>query len=227
MFTLYVQAPFARFQHFVGGKWRPTADFITPSAAFGLVLNLASIDMREGLGTERYTQIKPGVADMEIALGALEMPAKQRVLQHLHTYAQQPTGVERVRADDCRGHPHMMSPCWRETLVGIRAYVAVKPIHPANLEEQVRYGLAGKLPRYGVPFLGDSNYILDVVRMANRLEPAMWFEQVPGDQGGMPYVTRLTVTIDRNDSARTVTSTFCASKPCAEVPPAAWVRVKY
>jgi len=227
MFTLYVQAPFARFQHFVGGKWRPTADFITPSAAFGLVLNLASIDMREGLGTQRYTQIKRGVADMEIALGALEMPAKQRVLQHLHTYAQQPTGVEKVRAEECRGHPHKISPCWRETLVGIRAYVAVKPIHPATLEEQVRDGLAGRLPRYGVPFLGDSNYTLDVVRMVDRVEPACWFEQVPGDQGGMPYVTRLTVTIDRDDSARTVTRSFRPTVPCVGVLEAAWVRVKY
>ena len=227
MFTLYLQAPFARFQHFVGGKWRPTADFITPSAAFGLVLNLASIEMREGVGRRRYTQIKSGVADMEIALGALEMPTKQRVLQHLHTYAQHPTGVEKERAEDCHGHPHKISPCWRETLVGIRAYVAVKPIHPASLEERVRDGLAGKLPRYGVPFLGDSNYTLDVVRMATTVEPAQWFEQVSGDQGGLPHVTRLTVTIDRDDSARTVTRSFRPTEPCVVVPQAAWVRVKY
>jgi hypothetical protein len=155
------------------------------------------------------------------------MPTKQRVLQHLHTYAQQPTGVEKERAEECRGHPHKISPCWRESLVGIRAYIAVKPIWPATLEQQVREGLAGKLPRFGVPFLGDSNYTLDMVRVVDRLKPAFWFEQVSGDQGGLSYVTRLTVTIDRQDSARTVTRLFRLVNPCVEVPEAAWVRVKY
>ncbi len=36
MFILYVQAPFAAFRTFRTGWYRPTATFLTPSAAYGL-----------------------------------------------------------------------------------------------------------------------------------------------------------------------------------------------
>jgi CRISPR-associated protein Cas5t len=42
-----MEAPFAAFRTFTAGSYRPTAEFITPSAAYGLLLNVAGIEMRE------------------------------------------------------------------------------------------------------------------------------------------------------------------------------------
>ena len=226
MFTLYVEAPFARFQPFVGGKFRPTQDFIPPSAAYGLVLNIASIEMREGVGQQRFTQIDAGLPPLALAIGALEFPTKHRILQQLHTYAQNPAGEEKEYAERCQGHPHKISPCWREFLVGIKAYIAVEA--ESWLAQRVHDGLAGKLERYGVPFLGDSNYTVDVLRLVDQVEPAYWYVPVAGNEGGLAQLTRMTVTVDRTDSAKTVTQLFQPTpKPSHRIPPGAWVSVQY
>ena len=46
MIRLRVKAPFAAFRYFTAGSYRPTAPFVTPSAAYGLLLNLAGFDTR-------------------------------------------------------------------------------------------------------------------------------------------------------------------------------------
>ena len=44
MLVLYVEAPFAVFRTFSAGWYRPTATFLSPSAAYGLLLNLAGVE---------------------------------------------------------------------------------------------------------------------------------------------------------------------------------------
>ena len=46
MLCLYLQAPFAACRTFTAGWYRPTATFLTPSAAYGLLLNIAGIESR-------------------------------------------------------------------------------------------------------------------------------------------------------------------------------------
>ena len=46
MMSLYVQAPFAACRTFTAGWYRPTATFLTPSAAYGLILNVAGVESR-------------------------------------------------------------------------------------------------------------------------------------------------------------------------------------
>src|SRR3982751_3553327 len=46
MLSLYLEAPFAACRSFTAGWYRPTATFLTPSAAYGLILNIAAIDSR-------------------------------------------------------------------------------------------------------------------------------------------------------------------------------------
>ena len=43
MLTLYIEAPFAVCRTFTAGWYRPTATFLTPSAVYGLLLNLAIV----------------------------------------------------------------------------------------------------------------------------------------------------------------------------------------
>jgi len=46
MLILYVKAPFGAYRPFVAGSYRQTSPFITPSGAYGLLLNLAGIESR-------------------------------------------------------------------------------------------------------------------------------------------------------------------------------------
>jgi CRISPR-associated protein Cas5t len=82
---VYVEAPFAAFRTFTAGWYRPTAAFLTPSAAYGLLLNVAGIESRLQEGDENHdgktpaSLMKPGrsgpsdrlgLPSVEIAVGA-------------------------------------------------------------------------------------------------------------------------------------------------------------
>jgi CRISPR-associated protein Cas5t len=82
---VYVDAPFAAFRTFTAGWYRPTAAFLTPSAAYGLLLNAAGIESRlreeeeDHDGKTPASLMKPGrsdpsdrvgLPDIEIAVGA-------------------------------------------------------------------------------------------------------------------------------------------------------------
>jgi len=56
---LYVEAPFAAFRTFTTGAYRATATFLTPSAAYGLLLNIARIESRLREEDERFPKKHP------------------------------------------------------------------------------------------------------------------------------------------------------------------------
>ena len=55
---LRVHAPFATYSTFRSGTYRDTMPIMPPSAAYGLILNLAGIEMRGSL-QHSITPIKP------------------------------------------------------------------------------------------------------------------------------------------------------------------------
>ena len=67
MFFLYVEAPFAVYRTFTAGWYRPTATFLTPSAAYGLLLNIAGIETRLREEDERH----PGSVPATLTLAGL------------------------------------------------------------------------------------------------------------------------------------------------------------
>src|SRR5580692_4707096 len=77
MLILYLEAQFAACRTFTAGWYRPTATFLTPSAAYGLVLNIAGIESRlreenaahDGKTPASLTQ--RGLPKVRVALGAL------------------------------------------------------------------------------------------------------------------------------------------------------------
>ncbi|MCI5223847.1 MAG: CRISPR-associated protein Cas5, partial [Candidatus Electrothrix sp. AR4] len=100
MLILRLDARFGVFRTFSAGSFRPTASFITPSAAYGLLLNIAGIDMRHDDGKSVATLIRPqGLPAVDIALGARgELPRQQSMLQQLHNYPVGAAGKERKGA---------------------------------------------------------------------------------------------------------------------------------
>src|SRR5438445_8690621 len=76
MLCLYLQAPFAACRTFTAGWYRPTATFLTPSAAYGLLLNVAGIESRlreedeSHGGSAPASLMRPGLPSVRLALGA-------------------------------------------------------------------------------------------------------------------------------------------------------------
>lgn len=229
MLCLYVQAPFAAFRTFTAGSFRPTASFITPSGAYGLLLNVAGVEMRApDDGKSPMTQIRQDLPAVKIALGALSFPGQHTIFQQLHNYPVGASGSE--RAPNTKGNKYNIVPARRAFLSNLRAYICIRG--DEALEERIRDGLAGKHQRYGIPFFGDSNYLLDKLESVDidRIKPAYWYVRMEHDAESeyTEGVARLTITIDRANMSRTVSMLF---RPLAEVtsaiPDSAWVEVNY
>ena len=226
MICLYVQAPFAVFRTFTAGSFRPTAGFITPSAAYGLLLNIAGIESRRDDGKSPMTLVKTDLPRAKIALGALTFPQVHSLYQQAHNYPVGNTGAGHAPA--AKGSKYNITPVRREFLSDIRAYICLED-NP-DLAERVKDGLHGEYNpyRYGLPFLGDNNFLIDVLREETDRQPAHWYEKVTENnaEGPRPRTTRLTITVDRQNMANTTSALFF---PCPEqrrdVPENAWVTV--
>jgi len=229
MLILLLDAPFGAFRTFTAGSFRPTASFITPSAAYGLLLNVAGIEMRYDDGKAVATLVRTeGLPQVEMALGARgELPSQQSMFQQLHNYPVGQSGKEHKEA--AKGNKYNITPARRSFLSAIHAYIGVR----GNdfFEEQVIKGLAGETSRaYGLPFLGDNSFLPDRLEVVDKPEPARWYERIDeADEDGMREdTTRLTITIDRTSMDNTRSALFAPThQPEPEIPEKAWIMVGY
>ena len=233
MLCLYVQAPFAAFRTFTAGWYRPTAAFLTPSAAYGLLLNLAGVETRLDDGVSPMTVTRPGLPHARIALGAVPgprgaFPSVQTAFQQLHNYPVGASGKD--RKEDARGNKYNITPVRREFLADLRACVCLDG--NAGLEDAVRDGLAGGQPRsgarYGLPFLGDNAFLVDRIEPKDAPMLAHWYRRLDRDEeaGGAPRSTRLTVWIDRREMSRTRSALYAPETEASrQIPEAAWTTI--
>jgi CRISPR-associated protein Cas5t len=228
MLILRVCAPFATFRSFVAGSYRPSAPFVTPSAAYGLLLNIAGRDTRLDDGKSSMTLTRPVLPPARIAIGVLARPGYQSLYQQLHNYPVGNTGKE--REPDAHGNKYNIQPVRRELLSDIDALIAIDG--NADLEEEIRSGLslgsrhAPHGRRYGLPFLGDNNFLLSHLEETVIPLPAWWYihagDEVRLDQNP----ARLTIWVDRAGMANTVTRTYILdTEQRTEPPEFAWTRV--
>jgi CRISPR-associated protein Cas5t len=236
MLCLYLQVPFAVCRTFTAGWYRPTAGFITPSAAYGLILNVAGIESRlreedpDHDGKTPATLMRAGLPRFKIALGLPAsgpngdgFPTVQTLYQQLHNY---PVGnAAGMPAELAKGNKNNITPVRREILCGLRAVICVDGND--ELEVQVRRGLRGELNdrRYGLPFLGDNQFLLDKLEERHEILPARWYERIEGAEGDgpRPYATRLTTWIDRADMSKTASALYAPTANVIAIPPVgAW-----
>jgi CRISPR-associated protein Cas5/DevS len=225
MIYLRVKAPFAVFRTFTAGSFRPTVPFITPSAAYGLLMNIAGIETRRDDGTSAMTLSAEDTPTVEIAIGAITFPERQSMFQQLHNY---PVGSSaKEREEKCWGSKYNIQPIRREFLSDIDACIAVKA--DSNTEQRIRDGLAGKdnASRYGVLFLGDNAFMPNVVRETVQPDEAHWYVRMQRESNGpKDRLCRLTVSIDRADMSKTVAPLYYpAERKSSEIPDEAWSRV--
>jgi CRISPR-associated protein Cas5t len=222
MGCFYLQAKFGAFRPFTSGSFRITSGFITHSAAYGLLLNIAGIEMRHDDGKSQMTLIKQELPRVRIALGALSLPGRHSIFQQLHNYPIGTTGSE--HAVNTKGTKYNIIPVKREFLSEIRVYICTED--NAVLDSEISEGLSGKTERkYGLPFLGDNNFLIDRLEPVFKREPAYWFEIVDEAQDSIrAHTTRLTTTIDRADLSRTRSFLFAPTETKKVDPPSkSWI----
>lgn len=220
---LRVQAPFAAFRWMQAGVYRATSPVIPPSAAWGFVLNLAGVETR-ATGAGVTTLVRADAPALRIAVGSLRdgPPEVSTLYQQLHTYPVGNSGKE--LKENAYGTKYWIAPARRELLVGLDAVLGVETSDEALLQ-RVRDGLAGGLPgrRYGVPFAGDNNLMVDRVEVGDAPPSAWWYERIEPGMTPRRGSCRLTVGIDREDNSRTTSAVFAPVDARVDEPPAgAW-----
>lgn len=220
-FFLWLRAPFAAYRGFQAGGYRSTMPIVPPSAAWGLVLNLAGIETRDGQPA-LTTRIRADAPCMEIALGIANEPQTSTLYQQLHIYPVGNSGKE--FKERCHGAKYWIQPARRELLVDLEMVIGVRS-DGIDLRARIEHGLLGELEvdRYGLPFAGDNNLLFDTVNIVDELPPVRWYERVLTEDAPPGGTIRLTVGIDREDSSRTTQALFSpTTESSAMPPPEAW-----
>ncbi len=235
MLLLELKAPFAACRPMMAGWYRPTSTFLTPTAAYGLLLNVACIESRvteedeDHPGRVPSSLMRANLPAVRIAIGLPDQadpPRVQTIFQQLHNY---PVGKDAgVPADWTKGTKNNISPVKREFLSNLHVVICVD--ENDELEQRICHGLAGEFNsgRYGLPYVGDNSCLIDLLRTVNpqQLPRCEWYRRVKdSDQSDqVPSTTRLTTWIDRSDMTKTQSALFAPSEePNSQIPQEAWV----
>lgn len=219
---LHLKAPFAAFRWMQAGVYRATSPVIPPSTAWGLILNLAGIDARDYASSEVATPTRKDAPKLSLAIGNCIEASVSTLYQQLHSYPVGSSGKDLAKLT--HGAKYWIAPARREVLVDFEGVLGVRCSE--NLLKRVRLGLEGKLEtsRYGLPFAGDNNLLFDSIRLLPSPPEAYWY--VPANdilESTYEPTCRLTVSIDRTDSSRTVTRLFARTQRLALPPEKAWI----
>lgn len=233
-FWLRVQAPFAAFRGFQAGVYRSTVPVMPPSAAYGLVLNLAGIEMRD-YNNAKTTEILPDIPNIRIAVGVLQFPEKTSIYQQLHSYPVGNSGkpgkndtqeeIENSLQFLAKGAKFWIVPVRRELLVNYQGVIGVQA-DDENLYQKVEDGLKGLSvdSRYGLPFAGDNNFLFDRIELLNEPpDDVIWYVSHQPSDKQVRGSCRLYIGINRTDNSKTTSAIFVPKENLeTEFPENAW-----
>ena len=223
-FYLRARAPFAAYRTFQAGVYRASSPIMPHSAALGLILNLAGIEMRDPQSLyEPTTRIHNDVPRLRLAVGSVSLPEKSSLFQQLHTY---PVGNSGEHLEPMtKDAKYWIVTARREILVGLDCMLGVQSPEELRLFDSVQRGLRGEIARsYGLPFAGDNNFLFD--RIETFSQPpveARWY--VPLKPGDAPQKCscQLTIGIHRTDNSKTTSQLFAPTVTATMKPPeSAW-----
>lgn len=211
---LRAAAPFAAYRWLQAGVYRATSPVMTPSAAWGLILNLAAIDTR-GDVVAGSTQVRADVPKLQIAIGELRRPTKATLYQQLHSYPVGNSGKD--LAERTHGAKFWIAPAKRELLHQCDWILGVRG--DRETITRVRRGIAGELQseRYGIPFAGDNQHFFDRLEEVPLPLSAHWFAPVL-EGATSKRSARLTVGIDRRESHQTTNVLYAPSESATDAP---------
>lgn len=219
---LRVRAPFAAFRGFQAGVYRATSPVMPPSAALGLVLNLAGIEMRASTPGQT-TLIRDDIPNLCLAIGTVAGTHSEicSLYQQLHSYPVGNSGKE--LASRTHGAKYWIVPVRRELLVGLDVVLGIQA--DSTLFKRISQGLRGELdqPRYGLPFAGDNNFLFDQIDIVEAPPPTQWYVRMQATDPPRRGSCRLTVGIDRADNSKTTSLLYApVDEPTVYPPDNAW-----
>jgi len=216
MLFVYFKAPFGTFKPFQSVELHATADFITYSAAYGLLLGLAGIDRHR----------KKEFIGAQIAIGQKHKPLRGRLLQQLH---KMPAGsLSQEMLDRAKGNKPKIDIFRREHLFRLEGFIGLRD---EKLETLVRKGInePSTLNYWGLPFMGDNNFFVERLDVRDKPAPCCWFYPYDGKslQVGK-QLHYLTVWTDYETNVRSKGMLFALSeeKDLLNEDDKAWVRVE-
>ena len=229
MIWLAIEAPFAACRPMTAGWHRPTAGFLTHSAVYGLILNVAGIESRLGEhepghpGSVPASVTRSSLPAFRLALGIPEgadLPHVGTIFQQLHSYSVN-SGNAGIKPEFALGRKNNIAPVRREFLSGLHGLPPSKPTPTSSrLSAVVSAASAHSGHRYGLPFLGDNNLTLDHL---DEIQPhsARWFALADSTSGEPPRAgtTRLSAYIDRLTPVGTRSALFAPTKDVSKTPP--------
>ncbi len=220
---LHVHAPFAAYLTLRSGTYRDTMPIMPPSAAYGLILNLAGIEMRGSL-REPITPIRADLPPLKLAFGRVagSFSGVSVLLQNMHNYPVGVTGKERKAK--AHGTKHWIEPTYREIIVNLDMMLGVKA--EPELISLVRSGLTGEddRPRHGFPFAGDNNFLFDRIDCLNEPLPSHWFVSIESNLELEAGAMSLTMEIDRQNPSQTKSLMFSTTKTAmTSIPDSEWL----
>lgn len=224
---LRLKAPFASFRPFQSGAYRSTTPVPSPSAVYGLLLNLAGIEQRSEL-IAPVTLIKKDLPKIEIAIAIPEGVKKETAVlsQQLHQYLVGASDKE--LSQKTHGVKPWIAPGRREVLVNLDVVIGVKA--EQWLCDRIIHGLNGELDveRYGLPFAGDNNFLFDsieVIDLEQFNKSLRWYCLLENESFPSRDCCRLTIWIDRSDNTKTQTAIFSLSNFVVSPPLSAWMQL--
>lgn len=216
-FWLRIRAPFAAFRGFQAGVYRSTSPVMPPSTAYGLVLNLAGIEMRAA-SNGVTTLIRPDAPRLRLAIGLVKMAERNSLYQQLHGYRVGTDEKTKAMAALTKGAKYQIVPVRREVLVDYEGVIGVQTSEE-TLREKVARGLRGEheTDRYGLPFAGDNNYLFDNIELVDE-PPAniLWYARFQPNDAPRKGTWRLTVGIDRADNSKTTSFIYAPTTELTE-----------
>ena len=221
---LRICAPFAAFRGFQAGVYRSTSPVMPPSAALGLLLNLAGIEMRDYTAIPNLL-IRGDIPCLQLAIATLPNSKSEvcTLYQQLHSYPVGDSGKTDLKPRT-QGAKYWITPVRRELLVGLDMILGVQASE--QLLERIKKGLKGELDqsRYGLPFAGDNNFLFDRIDILTEVPEVFWYVQMQPDDPPMRGSYRLTVAIDRSDNSKTISFLFApVETPSSQPPNNAWI----
>jgi CRISPR-associated protein Cas5t len=208
MLYVYFKAPFGAFRPFKNVELSPTAEFLTHSAAYGILLGLAGIER----------DLKKKFAGARLALGSLRVPTIGRSLQLL---------IQGKRTlEEHGGGNFKLRPFLREVLCDIEGYIA---LDHHELETLVRQGIdePSTVPYWGLPFMGDNNFFIERLETKTGIEPCQWLCELRDD--AMPLGEKLfylSVWTDYVGNEKSDSRLFYLSENNNSPPPTAWISIQ-
>lgn len=216
---LRICAPFAAFRGFQAGVYRATAPVMPPSAAFGLVLNLAGIEMRDSQQGPT-TLIRQDLPCLRLAIGTVPGTDSEvcSLYQQLHSYPVGDSGKDLKQRT--HGSKYWIVPVRREFLVGLDIVLGIQT-QETGLPEKVIQGLRGELNqlRYGLPFAGDNNFLFDRIDVLSSPPPVFWYVRMRSGDPPLRGSYRLTVGINRADNSKTTSHLYAPIEEATNEPP--------